>query len=106
LFDAYVGRSAGWLGDMNDYFSALTDAAFQQVDQYDNKIIFMSMSLMDSFDSDGTIQRQMLAFSERISAQLGGRVRYKYETYDTHPHVPYPSLYDGLRFVFDTNGMR
>jgi predicted alpha/beta superfamily hydrolase len=106
LFDAYVGRSAGWLGDMNDYFSALTDVAFQRADQYESKTIFMSMSLMDSFDPDGTIHRQMLTFSERISAQLGGRVRYRYETYETHPHVPYPSLYDGLRFVFDTSGTR
>jgi predicted alpha/beta superfamily hydrolase len=106
LFDAYVGRSAGWLGDMNDYFSALTDVAFQQADQWEDKTIFMSMSLMDSFDPDGTIHRQMLAFSQQITARLGGRVRYKYETYDTHPHVPYPSLYDGLRFVFDTSESR
>ena len=106
LFGAYVGRSAGWLGDMNDYFSALTDAAFQRADQYQSKAIFMSMSLTDSFDPDQIIHRQMLAFSERVASQLGGRVRYKYETYQAHPHVPYPSLYDGLRFVFDTTGSR
>jgi predicted alpha/beta superfamily hydrolase len=106
LFDAYVGRSAGWLGDMNDYFSALTDTAFGRADKYQGKSIFMSMSLMDSFDPDQTIHRQMLAFSERVAAELGGGVRYRYETYATHPHVPYPSLYDGLRFVFDTSGSR
>jgi hypothetical protein len=104
LFDAYVGRSAGWLEDMDDYFSALTDAAFQDAGPYQGKAIFMSMSLMDSYDPDGIIHRQMQAFSERVRTELGGRVRYTYETYETHPHVPYPSLYDGLRFVFETGG--
>ena len=64
---------------MNDYVSALTDAAFQRADQYQGKSIFMSMSLMDSFDPDKTIHRQMLAFSERVAAKLGGRVRYRYD---------------------------
>jgi len=58
---------------------------------------------MDRFDPDDVIHRQALAFSERVAAQLGERVRYKYEVYETHPHVPYPSLYDGLRFVFETS---
>jgi predicted alpha/beta superfamily hydrolase len=106
VFDSYVGRSAGWLGDMNDYFSALTDAAFQRADQYQGKVIFMSMSLMDTNDPDQIIHRQMLAFSQRVAVQLGERVRYKYEIYGAHPHVPYPSLYDGLRFVFETSASR
>jgi hypothetical protein len=91
---------------MNDYFSALTDAAFQRADQYQGRVIFMSMSLMDTNDPDQIIHRQMLAFSQRVAVQLGERVRYKYEIYGVHPNVPYPSLYDGLRFVFETSASR
>ena len=102
LFDAYIGRSAGWLGDMNDYFTDLTDRAFQRPQDYEGKAVFMSNSLMDSYDPDKVIHRQMLVFSDRVRKQLGDAVRYKYVTYDSYPHVPYPSLYDGLKFVFQS----
>ena len=100
LFDSYIGRSAGWLGDMNDYFTAIADNAFRQPEAYNGKVIFMSMSLTDRFDPDKTIHRQMLAFSKRVKKHLGQKVRYDYVTYDRYPHVPFPSLYDGLAFTF------
>lgn len=102
LFDAYIGRSAGWLGDMNDYFIKLTDRAFQRPQDYKGKAVFMSNSLMDNYDPDKVIHRQMLVFSDRVRKELRETVRYGYATYDTYPHVPYPSLYDGLKFVFQT----
>ena len=106
LFDAYIGRSAGWLGDMNDYFTNLTDRAFQQPKNYGGKAVFMSNSLMDNYDPDKVIHRQMLVFSERVTKHLGDVVRYKYVTYDSYPHVPYPSLYDGLKFVFQASAKK
>ena len=102
LFDAYIGRSSGWLSDMNDYFTSLADRAFHRPQAYQGKVAFMSMSLMDSYDPDKVIHRQMLKFNERVKRQLGERVRYEYVTYEAYPHVPYPSLYDGLRFVFQS----
>ena len=102
LFDAYIGRSAGWLGDMNDYFTGLTERAFQRPQDYEGKAVFMSNSLMDIYDPDKVVHRQMLVFSDRVRKQLGDAVRYQYATYDSYPHVPYPSLYDGLKFVFQS----
>ena len=101
LFDSYVGRSAGWLGDMNGYFARLTDKAFQQPDLYKGKKIFMSNSLIDNYDKDHVVHKQMLEFSEKIKAKLGDRVQYKYVTYNNYPHVPFPSLYDGLKYIFE-----
>lgn len=101
LFENYIGRSAGWLGDMNDYFTTLTDKAFQQPGQYKGKKIFMSNSLIDSYDKDHVIHKQMLEFSEKVKAKLGNRVQYKYVTYENYPHVPFPSLYDGLKYIFE-----
>ncbi len=103
LFENYIGRSAGWLGDMNDYFTTLTDKAFQQPDQYKGKKIFMSNSLIDSYDKDHVIHKQMLEFSEKVKAILGNRIQYKYLTYENYPHVPFPSLYDGLKYIFEAN---
>jgi len=103
LFGGYIGRSAGWLGDMNDYFTRLTDKAFQQPDLYKGKKILMSNSLIDSYDKDHVVHKQMLEFSGKIKAKLGDRVQYKYVTYNNYPHVPFPSLYDGLKYIFETD---
>jgi predicted alpha/beta superfamily hydrolase len=101
LFEGYIGRSAGWLRDMNDYFTRLTDNAFQQPNLYKGKKIFMSNSLIDTYDKDHVIHKQMLEFSEKIKAKLGNSVQYKYVTYSNYPHVPFPSLYDGLKYIFE-----
>ena len=103
LFASYIGRSAGWLGDMNDYFTTLADKAFQQPDLYKDKKIFMSNSLIDNYDKDHVVHKQMLEFSEKIKAKLGDRVQYKYVTYNNYPHVPFPSLYDGLKYIFEAD---
>jgi predicted alpha/beta superfamily hydrolase len=101
LFESYIGRSAGWLADMNEYFTTLTDKAFQQPNLYKGKKIFMSNSLIDNYDKDHAVHKQMVEFSEKIKAKLGHRVQYKYVTYDNYPHVPFPSLYDGLKYIFE-----
>ena len=106
LFESYIGRSAGWLGDMNVYFTTLTDKAFQQPDLYKDKKIFMSNSLIDNYDKDHVVHKQMLEFSEKIKARLGDRAQYKYVTYDNYPHVPFPSLYDGLKYIFEADSKK
>ena len=103
LFESYIGRSAGWLRDMNDYFTTLTDKAFQQPNLYKGKKIFMSNSLIDNYDKDHDVHKQMLEFSEKIKSKLGDMVQYKYVTYNNYPHVPFPSLYDGLKYIFEAD---
>jgi len=106
LFESYIGRSAGWLGDMNDYFTTLTDKAIQQPNLYKGKKIFMSNSLIDNYDKEHVVHKQMLEFSQKIKAKLGDRVQYKYVTYSNYPHVPFPSLYDGLKYIFEANSKK
>ena len=106
LFESYIGRSAGWLGDMNDYFTTLANKAFQQPNLYKGKKIFMSNSLIDDYDKDHVVHKQMLEFSEKIKAKMGDRVQYKYVTYNNYPHVPFPSLYDGLKYIFEGDTKR
>ena len=106
LFESYIGRSAGWLRDMNDYFITLTDKAIQQPNLYKGKKIFMSNSLIDNYDKEHVVHKQMLEFSQKIKAKLGDRVQYKYVTYSSYPHVPFPSLYDGLKYIFEANSKK
>jgi predicted alpha/beta superfamily hydrolase len=99
VFNAYVACSAGWFAENNEYFSALSNRAFREVDSFANRRVFMANSLRDQYDPDQTIHRQMIAFSGLVEAKLGAAIAYRYETYKDYGHVPFPCLYDGLRFV-------
>ena len=98
-FTAYVGCSAGWFTENNQYFLDLSARAFQTVESFANRRVFMANSLHDQYDPDQAIHRQMIGFSELIKRNLGETLSYRYDTYENYPHVPFPCLYDGLRFV-------
>ena len=99
LFNAYVACSAGWFAENNEYFRGLSNRAFQKVESFATRRVFMANSLRDQYDPDQTIHRQMIEFSELVKDKLGKAISYRYETYQDYPHVPFPCLYDGLRFV-------
>jgi predicted alpha/beta superfamily hydrolase len=99
VFNAYVACSAGWFAENNKYFLAMSNRAFQNGESFANRRVFMANSLRDRYDPDQTIHRQMVEFSKLVKDKLGEGTSYKYETYENYPHVPFPCLYDGLRFV-------
>jgi len=98
-FNAYIGCSAGWFAENNAYFLELSTRAFRTVASFANRRVFMANSLHDQYDPDQAVHRQMLGFSDLIKRKLGDAISYRYETYENYPHVPFPCLYDGLRFV-------
>jgi predicted alpha/beta superfamily hydrolase len=98
-FNAYVACSAGWFAENNEYFLAMSNRAFQKVESFANRRVFMANSLRDQYDPDQTIHRQMIQLSGLVKDRLGEAISYRYETYQDYPHVPFPCLYDGLRFV-------
>ena len=99
VFNAYVACSVGWFAENNEHFRTLSNRAFQNVESFANRRAFMANSLRDQFDADQTIHRQMIEFSALVKNKLGEAISYRYETYQDYPHVPFPCLYDGLRFV-------
>ena len=103
LFDNYIGNSAGWYADMEYYFGALTDKSFKNKDQFNGKKLFIANSLADPFDPKKEVHIAMLDFSKKVKSQLGDRVSFKYVTYDNYGHVPYPSFYDGLKYILEKN---
>jgi predicted alpha/beta superfamily hydrolase len=102
LFDNYIGNSAGWYADMDSYFGALTDKAYRKKDQFNGKRLFIANSLDDPFDPNKEVHNAMLEFSKKIESELGDRISFKYVTYNNYGHVPYPSFYDGLKYILET----
>lgn len=101
LFDSYIGNSAGWYADMGAFFEALTDEAFAKKEVFDRKKLFIANSLADPFDPDKEVHQAMVKFSEKINAVFGNSISFNYVTYDNYGHVPYPSFYDGLKYILE-----
>lgn len=102
LFDNYIGNSAGWYADMDTFFSTLADKAFRNKEPFNGKKLFVANSLSDPFDPGKEVHNAMLVFAKKVSSELEDRMSFKYLTYDTYGHVPYPSFYDGLKYVLET----
>lgn len=102
LFDNYIGNSAGWYSDMDTFFSALADKAFKNKEQFNGKKLFVANSLADHFDPKKEVHFAMLEFEKKVEAELGERISFKYVTYENYGHVPYPSFYDGLKYILET----
>ena len=98
-FNGYVGCSAGWFAENQEYFRAMSTRAFQKVESFAGRRVFMANSLQDQYDPDQAIHRRMIEFSALVKDKLGDAISYRYETYPDYGHVPFPCLYDGLRFV-------
>lgn len=103
LFHGYIGNSAGWYGDMDTFFSDLTDVAFKQPERFTGRVIFMANSLTDPLDPHQQMHGHMNSFFEKLDAVFSKKMNYKYVTYDAYGHVPYPTLYDGLRYVAESS---
>ncbi|PLX25561.1 MAG: hypothetical protein C0599_00425 [Salinivirgaceae bacterium] len=99
LFDSFIIISAAFPGCEN-YFKDITLKAFEQKDKYKGRKVFMTNGLKDPLDPDGTFQQHIVEFSNSISENLNNYIVAKYMTYENEGHVPYHSLYDGLKFVF------
>ena len=102
LFNSYIACS-GAFPDCENYFKELSHKAFQQTDQFNGQTIFITNGLKDELDPDGRMNQGIIDFSNTIKAHLGNKVTYKYLTYENLGHVPFYSLYDGLKFVFESN---
>jgi predicted alpha/beta superfamily hydrolase len=101
LFNSYIASSAGFPA-CEEYFITLRNKAFTQPQNYKGQKVFITNGLLDPLDPDGTIHQQLIDFSSAVNAKLAKRIYYKHVTYENEGHVPFHSLYDGLKFIFET----
>jgi uncharacterized protein len=102
LFKNYIGNSAGWFADMNTFFVKLAVENFKDKDKYKGIKLFVANSLIDTDDPKKEVHFAMIDFAKLVESELGERVSFRYVTYDTYGHVPYPSFYDGLKYIVET----
>lgn len=102
LFSSYIASSCAF-PDCENYFKEISLKSFQQINQFIGQKIFITNGLKDPLAAQVNSFQQMTDFSNLVKEKLGNRVTYKYLTYENEGHVPYFSLYDGLKFIYKSN---
>lgn len=96
-FDSYIASSAGF-PDCEPYFIKLTNKMLE-TNRSKLKKVFLSYGAKDFLDPDGVIEKQLANFSQLIESDKN--IDCKYRIYVDEGHVPYQSLYHGLKFVYE-----
>jgi len=96
MFDAYIASSAGF-PDCEPYFTKLTNDMLES-EQKKLKKVFLSYGSKDFLDPEGLIGKQLSSFTEKIEADES--IDYQYKIYKDEGHVPFQSLYHGLKFLY------
>ena len=102
LFNSYIA-SSGAFPDCESFFKELSLKSFQQIDQFHGQKLFITNGLNDPLNSQVDAFGQMIDFSSLLKNKLGMKVGYKYVTYENGGHVPFHSLYDGLKFIYESD---
>lgn len=95
-FNSFIACSGGFPG-CEDYFVNLTNE-FLKTEQSNTSNIFLTHGLKDFLDPEGVIKSQLLNFTNSI--ELKENVTCKLKIYKDEGHVPFQSLYHGLRFIY------
>jgi len=97
MFDAYIASSAGF-PDCEPYFTQLTKIMLESK-QKNPKKVFLSYGVKDELDSEGVIRKQLSGFTHLIEQEKS--IDYLYKIYEAEGHVPFQSLYHGLKFIYE-----
>jgi len=96
-FDSFIASSAGF-PDCEPYFINLTNEMLE-TKQRKLKKVFLSYGAKDVLDPEGVIQKQLSNFIQLIESDEN--IDCKYKIYEDEGHVPYQSLYHGLKFLYE-----
>ncbi len=62
--------------------------------------VLVAIGKLDSYDPDGSITARGNRFVESLQRVAGAGVAVKTLTYQDEGHVPYPAVYDGLKWIY------
>lgn len=98
-FDSFIACSGGF-PDCEEYFVDLTNN-FLKRKQHEKKKLYLTHGLKDFLDQEGVIKNQLLNFTKKIETKEN--IVCELKIYEEEGHVPFQSLYHGLRFIYASN---
>jgi predicted alpha/beta superfamily hydrolase len=96
-FNAYIICSGGFL-DREDYFVDLTKEMLK-IKQENVRKIFLTHGLTDFLDPEGMMREQLENFNKMLESDK--KFISNLKIYEEEGHVPYQSLYHGLKFIYE-----
>lgn len=98
-FDAYILSSPGLYKDalVPLFERELADSG--RWARAGRRLIFVAVGKRDSYDPDGSITARSARFLSAVT-RTAPAVVVKSTTYEDEGHVPFPSIYDGLRWIY------
>ena len=99
LFDAYILSSFGLFNEdfATRFYDALKRQDFKGVG---TRYLFVANGKHDSYDPEGSRTKRGANFLESLQTATPASVLIKIKDYDDEGHVPFPSIYDGLRWIY------
>ncbi|MBS2209830.1 alpha/beta hydrolase [Carboxylicivirga mesophila] len=95
-FDSFIACSGGF-PECEEYFIDLTNN-YLKVEQDKPTNLFLTHGMTDFLDPEGVIKEQLVDFSQRLESK--NNISCKLKIYEDEGHVPFQSLYHGLRFIY------
>jgi predicted alpha/beta superfamily hydrolase len=100
LFDGYILSSFGLRhspGVSSLFELELKKSNFKSPGR---RYLFISNGKLDGYDPDGSRTKGGTEFLDSLRQTVPATVLLKYKVYDDEGHVPYPTVYDGLKWIY------
>jgi hypothetical protein len=101
IFDAYI---LGSFGFYKESLSVLFENELKRnsdLKSIGTKYLFVGNGKLDKNDPDGTITKRGDQFLELPKQTVPSSVIMKCKVYEEEGHVPYPTIYDGLKWIYN-----
>ena len=100
LFDAYILGSFGFYKESLVVLFENELKRNSKLKSIGIKYLFVGNGKLDKYDPDGTITKRGDQFLELLKQTVSSSVMLKYKVYEEEGHVPYPTIYDGLKWIY------
>jgi hypothetical protein len=100
LFDAYI------LGSFGFYKESLAKLFENELERNSalksigTKYLFIGNGKLDKYDPDGIITKRGDQFLELLKQTVPSSFEVKCKLYEEEGHVPYPTIYEGLKWIY------
>lgn len=101
IFDAYI---LGSFGFYKESLSVLFENELKRnsdLKSIGTKYLFVGNGKLDKNDPDGTITKRGDQFLELLKQTVPSSVMMRCKVYEEEGHVPYPTIYDGLKWIYN-----
>ena len=100
LFDAYLLSSFGLFNENQAAYFMNELGKNRDLRKVGKKCLFVANGKKDAYDRDGSIAKRGALFLDSLKQTVPASVLMKSTDYDDEGHVPFPSTYDGLRWIY------